>query len=97
MPVVGVLGLDISKARVNIKNGTLKIAIGDIEIVQFNSDLDIDNNFNRFACYVDIVAKPSVNKFFGHTTNQLVVDEIRFSEPIQGNEVQTFDFEGDWF
>lgn len=96
-PVVGVLGLDISKARVNIKNGTLKIIIGDIEIVQFNSDLDIDNNFNRFACYVDIVGKPSVNKFFGRTTNQLVVDEIRFVQPVQGDEVQTFDFEGDWF
>lgn len=96
-PVVGVLGLDISKALVNIKNGTLKIIIGDIEIVQFNSDLDIDNNFNRFACYVDIVGKPSVNKFFGRTTNQLVVDEIRFTQPVQNDKVQTFNFEGDWF
>lgn len=97
-PVVGVLGLDISKALVNIKNGTLKIIIGDIEIVQFNSDLDIDNNFNRFSCYVDIVGKPSVNKFFGRTTNQLVVDEIRFTQPIyEDNETQTFDFEGEWF
>lgn len=96
-PVVGVLGLDISKALVNIKNGTLKITIGDIEIVQFNSDLDIDNNFNRFACYVDIVGKPSVNKFFGRTTNQLVVDEIRFTQPVQEDEVQTFNFEGNWF
>ena len=96
-PVVGVLGLDISKALVNIKNGTLKITIGDIEIVQFNSDLDIDNNFNRFACYVDIVGKPSVNKFFGRTTNQLVVDEIRFTQPIQDDKVQMFDFQGDWF
>ena len=96
-PVVGVLGLDISKALVNIKNGTLKIVIGDIEIVQFNSDLDIDNNFNRFACYVDIVGKPSVNKFFGRTTNQLVVDEIRFVQPVQEDEMQTFDFTGDWF
>lgn len=96
-PVVGVLGLDISKALVNIKNGTLKIIIGDIEIVQFNSDLDIDNNFNRFACYVDIVGKPSVNKFFGRTTNQLVVDEIRFVQSIQEDEVQTFNFEGNWF
>lgn len=96
-PVVGVLGLDISKAKVSVKNGTLKIVIGDIEIVQFNSDLDIDNNFNRFACYIDIVGKPSVNKFYGKTTNQLVVDEIRFSQPIQDNEVQTFDFTGDWF
>ena len=51
-PVVGILGLDISKAKVSIKNGTLKIVIGNIEIVQFNSDLDIDNNFNRFASYV---------------------------------------------
>ena len=75
----------------------MKIVIGDIEIVQFNSDLDIDNNFNRFACCVDIVGKPSVNKFFGSMTNQLVVDEIRFSEHIQDDEVQTFDFEGDWF
>lgn len=96
-PVVGVLGLDISKALVNIKNGTLKIVIGDIEIVQFNSDLDIDNNFNRFACYVDIVGKPSVNKFFGRTTNQLVVDEIRFVQSIQEDEVRTFNFEGNWF
>ena len=97
-PVVGVLGLDISKARINIKNGTLKIIIGDIEIVQFNSDLDIDNNFNSFGCYVDIVGKPGVNKFFGRTTNQLVVDEIRFSEPIyEDNETQTFDFGGAWF
>lgn len=96
-PVVGLLGLDISKALVNIKNGTLKISIGDIEIVQFNSDLDIDNNFNRFACYVDIVGKPSVNKFFGRTTNQLVVDEIRFTQPVQEDEVQTFNFEGNWF
>lgn len=96
-PVVGVLGLDISKALVNIKNGTLKIVIGDIEIVQFNSDLAIDNNFNRFACYVDIVGKPSVNKFFGRTTNQLVVDEIRFTQPVQNDKVQTFNFEGDWF
>lgn len=96
-PVVGVLGLDISKALVNIKNGTLKIIIGDIEIVQFNSDLDIDNNFNRFSCYVDIVGKPSVNKFFGRTTNQLVVDEIRFTQPVQNDKVQTFNFEGDWF
>lgn len=97
-PVVGVLGLDISKALVNIKNGTLKIIIGDIEIVQFNSDLDIDNNFNRSACYVDIVGKPSVNKFFGRITNQLVVDEIRFVQPIQEDEeTQTFDFEGEWF
>lgn len=96
-PVVGVLGLDISKALVNIKNGTLKIVIGDIEIVQFNSDLDVDNNFNRFSCYVDIVGKPSVNKFFGRTTNQLVVDEIRFVQPIQEDEVQTFNFEGNWF
>lgn len=96
-PVVGVLGLDISKALVNIKNGTLKIVIGDIEIVQFNSDLDVDNNFNRFSCYVDIVGKPSVNKFFGRTTNQLVVDEIRFVQSIQEDEVQTFNFEGNWF
>lgn len=96
-PVVGVLGLDISKALVNIKNGTLKIIIGDIEIVQFNSDLDIDNNFNRFSCYVDIVGKPNVNKFFGRTTNQLVVDEIRFTQPVQEDEVQTFNFEGNWF
>lgn len=96
-PVVGVLGLDISKALVNIKNGTLKIIIGDIEIVQFNSDLDIDNNFNRFSCYVDIVGKPSVNKFFGRTTNQLVVDEIRFTQPVQNDTDQTFNFEGDWF
>ena len=97
-PVVGVLGLDISKAQVNIKNGTLKITIGDIEIVQFNSDLDIDNNFNRFSCYVDIVGKPSVNKFFGHVTNQLVVDEIRFTQPIyEDDETQTFNFEGAWF
>lgn len=96
-PVVGVLGLDISKALVNVKNGTLKIVIGDIEIVQFNSDLDIDNNFNRFACYVDIVGKPSVNKFFGRTTNQLVVDEIRFVQPVQEDETQTFDFTEDWF
>lgn len=96
-PVVGVLGLDISKARINIKNGTLKIIIGDIEIVQFNSDLDIDNNFNRFSCYVDIVGKPGVNKFFGRTTNQLVVDEIRFVQPVQEDEMQTFDFTGDWF
>lgn len=96
-PVVGVLGLDISKALVDIKNGTLKIIIGDIEIVQFNSDLDIDNNFNRFACYVDIVGKPSINKFFGRTTNQLVVDEIRFVQSIQEDEVQTFNFEGNWF
>ena len=97
-PVVGVLGLDISKAQVNIKNGTLKITIGDIEIVQFNSDLDIDNNFNRFSCYVDIVGKPSVNKFYGRTTNQLVVDEIRFTQPIyEDNETQTFNFEGAWF
>ncbi len=96
-PVVGVLGLNISKALVNVKNGTLKIVIGDIEIVQFNSDLDIDNNFNRFACYVDIVGKPSVNKFFGKTTNQLVVDEIRFVQPVQEDETQTFDFTGDWF
>lgn len=96
-PVVGVLGLDISKALVNIKNGTLKIIIGDIEIVQFNSDLDIDNNFNRFSCYVDIVGKPSVNKFFGRTTNQLVVDEIRFTQPVQNDKDQTFNFEGDWF
>lgn len=97
-PVVGVLGLDISKALVNIKNGTLKIIIGDIEIVQFNSDLDIDNNFNRFACYVDIVGKPSVNKFFGRTTNQLMVDEIRFVQPIyEDDDTQTFNFEGDWF
>lgn len=97
-PVVGVLGLDISKALVNIKNGTLKIVIGDIEIVQFNSDLDIDNNFNRFACYVDIVGKPSVNKFFGRTSNQLVVDEIRFSEPVdEVNGTQTFNFGEAWF
>lgn len=98
-PVVGILGLDISKAKVSVKNGTLKIAIGDIEIVQFNSDLDIDNHFNRFACYIDIVGKPGVNKFFRHTTNQLVVDEIRFSEPIQGDDkkTQTFNFEGEWF
>lgn len=96
-PVVGVLGLDISKSRVNIKNGTLKIVIGNIEIVQFNSDLDIDNNFNRFSCYVDIVGKPGVNKFFGRTTNQLVVDEIRFTQPVQEDKVQTFNFEGDWF
>ena len=96
-PVVGVLGLDISKALVNSKNGTLKITIGGIEIVQFNSDLDIDNNFNRFACYVDIVGKPSVNKFFGRTTNQLVVDEIRFTQPVQDDKVQTFNFEGNWF
>lgn len=97
-PVVGVLGLDISKAKINIKNGTLKIVIGDIEIVQFNSDLDIDNNFNSFGCYVDIVGKPSVNKFFGRTTNQLVVDEIRFTQPIyEDDETQTFDFGGAWF
>lgn len=97
-PVVGVLGLDISKAEVNIKNGTLKIIIGDIEIVQFNSDLDIDNNFNRFSCYVDIVGKPSVNKFFGRTTNQLVVDEIRFSEPVDGDKnIQMFNFGEAWF
>lgn len=97
-PVVGVLGLDISKAKINIKNGTLKIVIGDIEIVQFNSDLDIDNNFNSFGCYVDIVGKPGVNKFFGRTTNQLVVDEIRFTQPIyEDNETQTFNFEGAWF
>lgn len=97
-PAVGVLGLDISKAMVNIKNGTLKIVIGDIEIVQFNSDLDIDNNFNRFSCYVDIVGKPSVNKFFGRTTNQLVVDEIRFSEPIDGDKnAQMFNFGEAWF
>jgi single-stranded-DNA-specific exonuclease len=97
-PVVGVLGLDISKAHVSVKNGTLKITIGDIEIVQFNSDLDIDNNFNRFSCYVDIVGKPSVNKFYGKTTNQLVVDEIRFTQPIyEDNETQTFNFEGAWF
>jgi single-stranded DNA-specific DHH superfamily exonuclease len=97
-PVVGVLGLDISKAQVSVKNGTLKITIGDIEIVQFNSDLDIDNNFNRFSCYVDIVGKPSVNKFYGKTTNQLVVDEIRFTQPIyEDNETQTFNFEGAWF
>lgn len=97
-PVVGVLGLDISKAQVNVKNGTLKITIGDIEIVQFNSDLDIDNNFNRFSCYVDIVGKPSVNKFYGRTTNQLVVDEIRFTQPIyEDDETQTFNFEGAWF
>lgn len=97
-PVVGVLGLDISKAQVNVKNGTLKIIIGDIEIVQFNSDLDIDNNFNRFSCYVDIVGKPSVNKFYGRTTNQLVVDDIRFTQPIyEDDETQTFNFEGAWF
>ena len=97
-PVVGVLGLDISKAKVSVKNGTLKIVIGDIEIVQFNSDLDVDNNFNRFACYVDIIGKPSVNKFFGRVTNQLVVDEIRFAQPVQdGDETQTFNFQGDWF
>ena len=97
-PVVGVLGLDISKAHVSVKNGTLKITIGDIEIVQFNSDLDIDNNFNRFSCYVDIVGKPSVNKFYGRTTNQLVVDEIRFTQPIyEDDETQTFNFEGAWF
>lgn len=97
-PVVGVLGLDISKAQVNVKNGTLKITIGDIEIVQFNSDLDIDNNFNRFSCYVDIVGKPSVNKFYGRTTNQLVVDDIRFTQPIyEDDETQTFNFEGAWF
>lgn len=97
-PVVGVLGLDISKALVNIKNGTLKIVIGDIEIVQFNSDLDIDNNFNRFNCYVDIVGKPSVNKFYGKTSNQLVVDDIRFSESIdEDKDTQTFDFGGAWF
>lgn len=97
-PVIGVLGLDISKAKINIKNGTLKIVIGDIEIVQFNSDLDIDNNFNSFGCYVDIVGKPGVNKFFGITTNQLVVDEIRFVQPIyEDNETQTFNFEGAWF
>lgn len=97
-PVVGVLGLDISKAQVNVKNGTLKITIGDIEIVQFNFDLDIDNNFNRFSCYVDIVGKPSVNKFYGRTTNQLVVDEIRFTQPIyEDDETQTFNFEGAWF
>lgn len=97
-PVVGVLGLDISKAEVNIKNGTLKIVVGDIEIVQFNSDLDIDNNFNRFSCYVDIVGKPSVNKFFRKTTNQLVVDAIRFVQPIDAdNKEQTFRFEGNWF
>lgn len=97
-PVVGVLGLDISKAKINIKNGTLKIVIGDIEIVQFNSDLDIDNNFNSFGCYVDIVGKPGVNKFFGRTTNQLVVDEIRFVQPIyEDDETQTFNFEGAWF
>lgn len=97
-PVVGVLGLDISKAHVSVKNGTLKITIGDIEIVQFNSDLDIDNNFNRFSCYVDIIGKPSVNKFYGRTTNQLVVDEIRFTQPIyEDDETQTFNFEGAWF
>ena len=97
-PVVGVLGLDISKAQVSVKNGTLKITIGDIEIVQFNSDLDVDNNFNRFSCYVDIVGKPSVNKFYGRTTNQLVVDEIRFTQPIcEDDETQTFNFEGAWF
>lgn len=97
-PVVGVLGLDISKAKINVKNGTLKIIVGNIEIVQFNSDLDIDNNFNRFDCYVDVVGKPGINKFFGKTTNQLVVDEIRFSEPIyEDNETQTFDFGGAWF
>lgn len=97
-PVVGVLGLDIRKALVNIKNGTLKIIIGDIEIVQFNSDLDIDNNFNRFGCYVDIVGKPSVNKFFGRTTNQLVVDEIRFSEPVdEDKNAQMFNFGKAWF
>lgn len=96
-PVVGILGLDISKSKVSVKNGTLKIVIGDIEIVQFNSDLDVDNNFNRFACYVDIVGKPSVNKFYGRTTNQLVVDEIRFSDPVRDDGVQTLDFTGDWF
>lgn len=97
-PAVGVLGLDISKAQISVKNGTLKIVIGDIEIVQFNSDLDIDNNFNRFSCYVDIVGKPSVNKFYGRTTNQLVVDEIRFTQPIyEDDETQTFNFEGAWF
>lgn len=97
-PVVGVLGLDISKAQVNTKNGTLKIIVDDIEIVQFNSDLDIDNNFNRFNCYVDIVGKPSTNKFYGRTSNQLVVDEIRFSQPIyEDDDTQTFNFEGDWF
>lgn len=96
-PVVGVLGLDISKALVNVKNGTLKIAVGDIEIVQFNSDLDIDNNFNRFSCYVDIVGKPSVNKFYGRTKNQLVVDDIRFSKPVEEEDKQVFDFGGDWF
>lgn len=94
-PVVGILGLDVSKSKVSVKNGTLKIVIGDIEIVQFNSDLDVDNNFNRFACYVDIVGKPSVNKFFGRTINQLVVDEIRFSEPVRDDGVQTLDFTGD--
>lgn len=97
-PVVGVLGLDISKAQVNTKNGILKIIVDDIEIVQFNSDLDIDNNFNRFNCYVDIVGKPSTNKFYGRTSNQLVVDEIRFSQPIyEDDDTQTFNFEGDWF
>lgn len=97
-PVVGVLGLDISKAKVSVKNGTLKIKIGDIEIVQFNSDLDIDNNFNRFSCYVDIVGKPSTNKFYGRTSNRLVVDEIRFSQPIyEDDDTQTFNFEGEWF
>ncbi len=96
-PVVGVLGLDVSKSKVSVKNGTLKIIIGDIEIVQFNSDLDIDNNFNRFACYVDIVGKPVFNKFFRRTTYQLVVDEIRFSQPVQDGDIQTFDFEGEWF
>ena len=76
----------------------MKIIIGDIEIVQFNSDLDIDNNFNRFSCYVDIVGKPSVNKFFGRRSNQLVVDEIRFSESVDGDKnAQTFNFGEVWF
>lgn len=89
-PLVAILGLEIPKNKVFIKNHLLKININGIELVQFSAsqDLidDIQKGFNQ-TITLDMVGTLGVNTWLNKKSPQIILDNLVFSDPIQRNEI----------
>lgn len=83
-PVVGIIGLNLAKQNVSIKNRLLRIKTNTgVVLVSFVAPQEVIDSLNENKdTYVDIVGKPNLNFFLGKTTSQIVIDKIKVTDKV---------------
>lgn len=84
-PLIAIIGLEVPKKNINIKNHLLRINMNGITLVQFTAAQDlidgIQKGFNQ-TIVLDMVGTLGVNTWLNKEIPQIILDDIVLSDPI---------------